>query len=191
MKNRFNKCPSNENSSLYRKQRNYCTNLLAREKKNYLNNLDLRIFKDNKTFWQRVKPLFSDKKCALKRNITIVEDNVIYTKEEDVAEKLNNFFIDAVGNLEIESFATLNAKDVASENILEIVKMYELDPSVLKIIENVEIAEKFNFKNISSNQMMDEINKLNPKKSCIGNDIPTKILIGNVTSYVNQYLTLQ
>ena len=101
----------------------------------------------------------------MKRNITIVEENVIYTKEEDVAEKLNNFFIDAVGNLEIESFTTLNAKDVTSGNILEIVKMYELHSSVLKIKENVEIAEKFNFKTISSNQMMDEINKLNPKKA--------------------------
>ena len=37
--------------------------------------------------------------------------------------------------------------------------MYELHSSVLKIKENFEIAEKFNFKNISSNQMMDEINK--------------------------------
>ena len=60
-----------------------------------------------------------------------------------------------------------------------LVTMIELHPSVLKIKENVEIAEKFNFKNISSNQMMDDINKLNPKKACIGNDIPTKILIGN------------
>ena len=52
LKNRLNKYPSNENSRLYRKQRNYCTNLLAREKKNYFNNLDLKIFKDNKTFCQ-------------------------------------------------------------------------------------------------------------------------------------------
>ena len=61
LKNRFNKCLSNENSSLYRKQRNYFTHLPAREKKNYFNNLDLKIFKDNKTFWQRVKPRISDK----------------------------------------------------------------------------------------------------------------------------------
>ena len=67
LKNRFIKCPSNENSSLYRKQRNYCTNLLAREKKNYFNNLDLKIFKDNKTFWYRVKPLFSDKKLCIEK----------------------------------------------------------------------------------------------------------------------------
>ena len=62
LKNEFNKCPSDENSRLYKQQRNYCTSLLAIEKKNYFNNLDLKIFKDNRTFWQRVKPLFSDKK---------------------------------------------------------------------------------------------------------------------------------
>ena len=92
LKNKFNKCPSDENSRLYKQQRNYCTDLLAREKKYYFNNLELKIFKDNKTFWQRVKPLFSDKKCALKNNIAIVEDDVICTKEGEVAEKLNNFF---------------------------------------------------------------------------------------------------
>ena len=150
MKNKFNKCPSDENSRLYKQQRNYCTNLLACEKKNYFNDLDLKIFKDNKTFWQRVKLLFSDKKCALKNNIAIVEDNVICTKEEEVAEKLNNFFIDAVGNLEIESFTTIKTNDESSENIQEIVKMYASHPSALKIKENLKIVEQFNFNNISS-----------------------------------------
>ena len=57
--------------------------------------------------------------------------------------------------------------------------MYAFHPGVLKIKENVKIVEKFNFKNISSNQIKDEINKFNPRKACIGNDIPTKIFIGN------------
>ena len=179
LKNKFNKCPSDENNRLYKQQRNYCTNLLAKEKKNYFNNLDLNIFKDNKTFWQRVKPLFSEKKCALKNNIAIVENDVIYTKEEEVAEKLNNFFIVAVGDLEIESFPTVSKKDVTSENIQEIIKMHALHPSVVKIKENVEIVEKFNFKNVSSNQIKDEINKLNQKKACISNDIPAKVLMGS------------
>ena len=37
--------------------------------------------------------------------------------------------------------------------------MYAFHPGVLKIKENVKIVEKFNFKNISLNQIKDEINK--------------------------------
>ena len=50
LKNKYYNLPSEENHSLYRKQRNYCTNLLKREKKNYYNSLHLNVFKDNKTF---------------------------------------------------------------------------------------------------------------------------------------------
>ena len=63
-KNKFNKNPCDENKLMYKKQRNFCSNLLNREKKKYFNNLDLNIFNDNKTFWQRVKPHFQIKKAG-------------------------------------------------------------------------------------------------------------------------------
>ena len=179
LKNNFNKYPSDENNRLYKKQRNYCVNLLTKEKKKYYNNLDLKIFDDNKTFWQQIKPLFSDKKSTLKSNIVIIEDDIVYTEEKEVAEKLNNFFIEAVDNLAIEPFTVVSEEDIISENIPEIVKMYESHPSIIKIKENIKIEDKFKFKNITSNEIKDEIDKLNPKKSCIANDIPAKILMGN------------
>ena len=64
LKNKYNKDPSEENLKQYKKQRNFCVNLLTKEKKEYYNNLDLRIFDNNKLFWQKIKPLFSDKKGA-------------------------------------------------------------------------------------------------------------------------------
>ena len=76
----------------------------------------------------------------MKNNIAIVEENVIYTKEEEFGEKLNNFFIDAVGNLDIESFTTVKTKDESSENIQEIVKLHALLPNVLKIQEHFKIV---------------------------------------------------
>ena len=179
LKNIYNKYPTEGNNRLYKKQRNYCVNLLTKEKKRYYNNLDLKIFDDNKTFWQRVKPLFSDKKSSLQSNIVIIEDDIVYTEKLQVAEKLNNFFVEAVENLEIEPFTVICDEDIISENIPEIIKMYENHPSILKIKENIKIQGKFKFKNITSNNIKNEIDKLNPKKSCISNDIPAKILIGN------------
>ena len=133
LKNMFNKYPTEENNRRYKKQRNYCVNLLTKEKKKYYNNLDLKIFDDNKTFWQRIKPLFSDKESTLQRNIIIIEDNIVYADKMEVAEKLNNFFVEAVDYLEIEPFAVVCKNDIISENIPEIVKMYESHPIVLKI----------------------------------------------------------
>ena len=61
LKNEFNKNPTEENKRIYHKQRNYCVNLLNKEKRKYYNDLDPVIMEDNRKFWQRVKPLFSDK----------------------------------------------------------------------------------------------------------------------------------
>ena len=65
LKNKYNKNPTEENKRVYNQHRNYCVSLLKKEKKKYYNNLDLTIFNDNKKFWQRVRPLFSDKQKAL------------------------------------------------------------------------------------------------------------------------------
>ena len=143
LKNLFNKCPTEENNKLYKKQRNYCVNVLIQEKKKYYNNLDLKTFDDNRTFWQRIKPLFSDKKSTLQSNINIIEDNIVYTEKIEVAEKLNNFFVEAVDNLDIEPFTFVCENDVISQNIPEMVKMYESHPCVLKIKENIKIQDKF------------------------------------------------
>ena len=66
--------------------------LLKKEKKNYYNNLDLKIFDDSKQFWQRIKPLFSDKMKTLQRDIIIVENDRITSDDKGVAEKLNIFY---------------------------------------------------------------------------------------------------
>ena len=52
-----------------------------------------------------IKPLFSNKQAVLQKDTIIVENDKIISNSEELAEKLNNFFIEAVENLEIESFA--------------------------------------------------------------------------------------
>ena len=42
--------PNNESKQSYDKYRNYCTNLLRREKKKYYSNLDPKLINDNKRF---------------------------------------------------------------------------------------------------------------------------------------------
>ena len=58
-----------------------------------------------------------DKQNILQRNIIIVEKEVIITDKKQVAEKLNNFFIEAVESLEIEQYAPNTHEGVNLKNI--------------------------------------------------------------------------
>ena len=179
LKNQYNKTPNEKNKSLYRKQRTFCLNLLRNEKKKYYNNLDLKKFEDNKQLWRRVKPIFSNKQNSLQNNIIIVEKDTIMSEDSEVAEKLNNFFIESVESLEIECFAPGLDDNIRTTNIDEIISKYARHPSILKIKENVQIEEKILFNNTSRNDFKRNICKLVPRKAGIENVIPTKILIGS------------
>ena len=113
----------------------------------------------------------------MQRNIIIVEKEVIITDKKQVAEKLNNFFIEAVESLEIEQYAPDTQEGVYLKNIDGIVKKYESHPSILKIKENVKLKDKFLFNDMISDDLKTEISELNPNKASIENDIPAKILI--------------
>ena len=216
LKNQYYKNPTKENRTAYKKHRNFCVSLLRKEKKKYYNNLDIKIFSDNKKFWQNIKPLFSDKN-NLKRNITLVENGTVISDKKEVAEKLNIYFVEAVENLEIEEFIP-NLNDVISDNcevtlennnvsiqhndvnlqnnvlnsgitdantqcvdtkIDNIIKKYQSHPSIVKIKENVRVDSKFNFCDVTTDEIYKEINELDPKKASVEDDIPGKILKEN------------
>ena len=141
------------------------------------NNLDLRIFKDNKTFWQTAKPLFSGKQNLLERNIMIIDDENVHSDNTVVAEKLNNFFVEAVQCLEIQPYRSEAKRNACAGNIDEILKQYEQHPSILQIKENVNITDKFIFDDTTPQDINKRILDLDPKKASIENDIPIKILI--------------
>ena len=188
LKNNYNKDPSEINKSLYKKQRNFCVNLLKREKRNYYNNLKMNIFKDNKTFWKNIKPLFSDKH---KKNnkISLLINNKIITEEKVIAESLNDFFIESIEKLKIEPFTKSGPNDkTTSKSISEIIDQYNLHPSIKKIREYYDVKEVFHFHNMTSQEFKQKINNLDTKKAIAPNDIPTKVLILS-NEIVSDYLT--
>ena len=83
-------------------------------------------------------------------------------------------------NLEIEPFASKVENNTQTEITEEIIKRYARHTSILKIKERVNAEnEKFIFPDTTPNVIKDEINKLDPKKASVENNIPTKILIGS------------
>ena len=169
-KNRYNKNTNELNKNLYKKQRNFCVNLLRKEKRKYYNNLDINIFEENRKFWQNVRPLFSNKHNVSQKYIIIVEEDTVISNNTDPPEKLNNFFIEAVENLEIESFVP-NIENIIYTGIIhEIVKNYQTHPSILKIKDNVNVEGKFIFNDTTPTNFKDEICKMDPKKASTEND---------------------
>ena len=180
LKNRYHKFQTEKNKTLYKKHRNFCVSLLKKEKINYYNNLDLKVFEDNKMFWRAVKPLFSEK-VKSKTNITLIENEKMITDKKEVAEILNTFFIEAVQNLDIEMFNDDREGELQCDKIDEIIdniiEKYKLHPSILKIKDNVEVENKFEFTDTTKDEIYSKINSFDPKKACMENDIPVNILI--------------
>ena len=61
LRNKFLNNKSDIDRKAYNKQRNYCVSLIRREKKEFFSKLNTADISDNKVFWNKIKPLFTDK----------------------------------------------------------------------------------------------------------------------------------
>ena len=66
-----------DNYANYKKQRNFCVNLLRKTKTHYFQKLNLKDLSDNRKFWKNIKPFFSNKglnfnKLMLKENNRLI-----------------------------------------------------------------------------------------------------------------------
>ena len=89
------------------------------------------------------------------------------TDNKMAAEKLNNFFIEAVDNLGIQTFLRNDTESLTLHNIDEIISKYESHPSILKINQNVKIENKFTFNKIAPGEIEFKIRQLDRKKGCM------------------------
>ena len=76
----------------YKKQRNFCVNLLKRAKKEHFANLDIKSIPDDKKFWHIVKLLFSNKVKG-KTTIKLVENDEMIDDEieRNISKNSMNF----------------------------------------------------------------------------------------------------
>ena len=83
------------------------------------------------------------------RDIIIEDEGILISDNAEVAEILNNYFIDAVEGLNIEPFAVpadnISTDNIEKTDIEKIIKKYEGHPSILKIKENIVLDKKVCF----------------------------------------------
>ena len=181
LKNKKQKDPTQENIEAFKKQRNFSLSLLRKTRKNFFNSLDLKIVNDSKKFYKVLQPHFTGK-SKVKSKITLIEKNEIVSEDQEVAEILNNNFVDAVSNLGIEKSCyveeTTNLRSNAGieEKIDAILDEYKSHPSIVMINNKVKIASKFRFRETTAKKMYERILSLNSKKATPEDDVSVEVL---------------
>ena len=178
LKNKSLKLKTKEAKDAYKKQRNVCVSILRQFKKNFYEHLNPSLISDNKKFWKQVKPFFSDK-TPKNTKIMLSEDNKIVSNPVNCAEIFNNFFIDAIKNLDIDR--TLHTETIlGSDNpIVNATNKFKTHPSVLRIIQEGYLDNNFSLEPISELEIQYIINKIDISKAYQKEDIPPKVLKEN------------
>ena len=155
---KYRKQPMDINSERYRKQKIFCSKLYKKEQKKYYSNLYLKQFTDNKTFWQNMKPFLSDKNKATEK-IILVSDDKIFSDDLEIAEKFNEFFKNAVNNLNLSSNEDLLLSATHLSDPVQIaIEKFKNHPSILTIQNNVTIDQSFSFQMVSPDTIYKPIN---------------------------------
>ena len=173
----------------YNTQRNLCVSLVRKAKKEYFDNLDLRNLTDNKKFWRTVKPLFTDKGMNHDKTI-LVEDDEIISENEQISESLNNFFADAIINVNISQYEdpTSNTNGI-DDPVLRAIEKCKNHPSIKLIKTNGKNNISFCFQEIQAIENEKELKNLDCSKASQDSDIPTNIIKDNIDIFVPVLLT--
>ena len=84
----------------YAKDGNYCVNLLRKTKKGYFADLVINLITDNKKFWQKVKPLFSEK-FRHKEISNLVENETITQNNKLIDDTFKKYFCNIAKHLSL------------------------------------------------------------------------------------------
>ena len=101
LKNIYNKTRIPENWDNYRKQPNFCVDLLRRTKRSYFQQINIKDNSDNKTFWYTIKPFFSNK-GLISYKLILLENVKVISEEPLLARTINEYFTNITKNLNLK-----------------------------------------------------------------------------------------
>jgi hypothetical protein len=144
----------------YRRQRNYITKLKSKSINTYFIERCTGGPK-SKDFWPTVKPFLTNKDIVNQKDTVLSENDVLITKQDEVCEIFNNFFVNVAKNI------GNNKINVDGDH-----------PSILEIKNNhPELHENsFSFSSINPDFVEKCINKINVKKATGIDGISPKLL---------------
>ena len=155
--------------------------LFRREKKSFFNNLDTKKIVDNKCFWRTVKPFFSDKN-RVKNKITLIEEKTkIVSNNNLITETFNNFFANIVPSLGLQCKDELLASVEHIRDPLEkIIEKFKQHSSTIAIMKHRPNKSNFSFSKVAKRSIEFLIKTRDSSKTIQKDNIPTKIIKGNI-----------
>ena len=126
------------------RQHNFCLNILQKTKKQYYISVTMKHVSCNKLFWKSVKPFFSDK-ISSSSKATLVEDNNIISKKEEIANIMSQYFANMKKSLNLKRNKSVPKLVIPTNSkIILLLKWYIRN--ILKHKKYIEIApESFKF----------------------------------------------
>ena len=179
LENKYQKLRTTESFNAFRKQRNFCSRLYKRERKDFYKKLDIKNYVDTRKFWELNKPFFADKGMTHSK-ITLIENDRIISDSQEIAETFNNFFKNAVNNLKIPSPVEHLTETTEDDPVLAAIEKFSKHPSILKIKEIIKDGPNFSFSEVTLQDTLKLVGRLKTKKAGTYNDIPTNVLKNNI-----------
>ena len=118
-------------------------------------------------------------KSRNKSNIMLIEDNEIVSESKKCADILNNFFSDAVINLDIDRKIHTNDFEASADSVYNAIMKYKHHPSIQKINQNKANFGNFNFSLVSQTVICEVISHIDCSKAFQKNSIPPTLLKQN------------
>ena len=107
------------------------------------------------------------------------ENNEIISDRTKSAEIMNNYFSDAVVNLDIDRTLYTNKVENVNDPVSKAIMKYSNHPSIVKLNEEIIIDSYFNFFPISKEDLSEVILHMDTNKASQTNNIPPKVLKEN------------
>ena len=178
LKHQYLKKKTLESRNRYKRQRNFCVNLIKKAKRSFYKNLDISCLNDNRKFWKNIKPVFSNKVRSVD-SINLKENEEFVENDEKIANIFNEYFVNIVPNLEIDIDSEYLCPTVdIVDPVDKAIKKYCNHPSINMINDKMSNTDySFQFCSATSDKVLDLIQTLDKKKAIRLNDIPTKLII--------------
>ena len=131
---------------------------------------------DNKNFCRVVKTNFSNKILGTKR-VILRDGGKIISDTEKVADTFNKLFVNTGNTLKIDQDKQFPVEtNNVFDPVLRAIKKYSAHPSILSVKEKMN-KNMFSFRNVTYEEILNEINSLDASKSTQSEDILFKIML--------------
>ena len=183
LKRKFQRFKTSSAWDKYRCQRNYVNSLKRSSITKYF---EKRCSENNpKEFWKTVSPFISNVKKSC-NDISLFENDRLITCQSKVSNIFNDYFINVTREL-------AEPDELSDMSVFDVINHYSDHESVKLIKQNVPDQNKFEFSNVTYDQVLLKLKSLKVNKSQGYDLIPAKLVkIGadvlalNLTSLINQ-----